>query len=1477
MPLPGIITSRYAALSLVLAVSAFAQTFYWNPSAPLLNSGGELHKSYNWTASANGSGAWPKSAGDDDFTSTTLGAGWKFIDSTKGAVGGNPGTWSLTANPGQLNLTGRGFDVWWEHNEFAAMYKDFADTFDISIKVNGLTEAADWSKAGIMVMNKMATPSAGGCFALIVTPKHGIKVQFDSLTTVGDFETPEGDGVNNPVVYPVWLRVAKKHGTFYGYYRTSLSNPWTLVRAGTPQLTDVVSQAGPFLTSHNTGVASTALFDDFQSGGDIQAANLDLSFNGSTVTADSNSRMTASLSAKSLSLSGFGGTFGFNAATLALSGNADFSTTAVVDASKGTLAFGAGSQTLTPRAGWALPLISKTGGGTLTIATRPANAGLLTVNGSTVDFGNHANEFAGLAASTAMLTGLTANDTAVFTGDANFTGVTALPTLGAIQIKSIGNPVSQRDVIFTPGTAAFNNLSLRCLPSSMPARIAVGGASLTVKGNLALVDEKGAAGLIGIADFRPGNANVTVDGNLQRVDGGTAGVSNSLQMQMGNGTWTVKGDVALSFPAGFSADNSTLDLASAATQSLSAAGSLGTVRHIGIGTVSLGTLLQAAIFSQSAGSINLNGNNVNVAGAFGISNGSANSLLGLPGREIRAGGDINFAGTSGGQLGLNPGSLWYVSAGGALTADYADIGNSQATGSQGAATAACNDKNGNTRWTFTLAPPTIVRQPVAKITVLSTQKAVFTVKASGSAPLAYAWRKQGDTTVLSTDTLISITAAPSLDGAKYYCTVGNGAGNVPSLDGELQVNEPAYIPAPGEPSDAAVTVGDPVQFTVVGGGTAPLKYRWRKTGDTTTVDTNAVLKLAATAANQDGASWSCTVSNAFGSAISRKALLTLRFPAKITVQPKNADVAATQSARFSAAASGSGAIAFAWFRQGAPDTLGKDSVLILKAAAGDNGAKFFCAVANAYGQDNSLPATLTVGQLPDTAAGPRDTTVLAGQPVTFKVRAIGTAPFAFAWRKVGRADTLGKDSTYVYPPVVPADSGSRFYCIVSNKYGSMTTREAVLGVVQPPSIIRQPKDSVVAVAGQSARFSLGTAGTPPLRYQWTRKNDTTVLSRDTVLTLEAVALAATGTLYTCLVVNDYGSIQSKDSKLVVVQAATILREPGNVSVGPGKKAVFSVGAAGAKPMAFKWQRKGDTAAVSRDSVYTIDSVKLKDDGAIFTVIVSNAYGADTSREAKVTVVVCDSLFKVAPDTVTVDEGQPATIKGTAACSQSYEWSVVSGPAPRIFDPEVATLDFTAPRVLADTVIVYRFSAQYATGPSSKTVVVRVREVIPDPQFTLPSPAKWTGAKPYVLRPTVTNSAALKASPYAPPFRYQWFLSPALADSARAGDSLTLSDPDQDGTMQVTLCLDNGGAARCQIHELAVNRTALRLAARLARLGPVTLEDRSLSWNADGAARVWGFDGRLLWQGRGRAGMATRIPDVAARALYRGGAHLEIVK
>lgn len=1462
MPSYRFVSFRAAALALSAAfpILLHAQTFHWNPDSVLLNGGGELNKAYNWTENANGTGAWPKSALDDDFTSASL-TGWSWIDATGGADAAR----SVTG--GQLSIKGRGGDVWFGTNQFASLHKTFPDTFDISIKVVSQTKADPWSKAGIMVMNTMSNPSSGGCFAVIVTPDNGIKVQFDSLTTQAGFDYPEGPGVTG-VAFPVWLRVARKGGAFYGYYRTGLSSPWVLLRRGVPLTTAATVQAGPFVTSHDVDTASTVVFDDFQSGGPLSSAALDLAFDGTSTTADSNARLGGPMAARSLSLAGFDGTFAFGGTTLTLSGNADFGTTATV--LPGTLTFGNGNQTLKPKPGTLLPSLVKQGGGTLTLASSPVLGGILTVTGSTVDLGGRGHAFSGLAGTSAVLTGLTAADTLVVAGNADFSGFTSLPAAGTIQVRCDGDASPQRDAAFNPGPAAFNHLVLWPVPAAFPARIAVGAGNLIVNGNLTLRDDKGAAGRSGMVDLRGGNATVTVGGTLAASASGSG--ESSLRLRMGDGRWTAKGNVAFSSLAGLDADNSTFDLSAAGPQSLAAgSATLGAVVHSGAGTLTLqgGAPLKAASFAQTAGALALNGSDIDVGGKLSVTGGS---LQGLGGRALKAGGDIALSGTAVSALALAPASAWSASAGGALTSDFAEIGNGTATGSEGQASANTVDKGSNTRWKFTA--PAMVRAPNSPA-VLTGTKAVFTVKASGSGPMAYAWRKRGDTAVLSTDTLLEVTAAPALHGAKYFCAIANTAGTLESSDGVLTVNEPAGVDA--QPQDTTVVLGQPASFTAVAKGTGPFKYRWRKTGDTATVDTNAVFAIAKTAAAQDGAGWACTISNAYGSAVTRTALLRILHPAKITRQPADADVVEGKAVRFSVGASGTGALAFAWFRLGEPDTLAKDSVLDVTAALADSGRKFFCTVRNAYGQESSISATLTVGRKPGIAAQPADTTVFAGLPATFKVRATGTGPLAFAWRKVGKPDTLGRDSTLVIPPVAWADSGARYVCRVSNKYGDTLTREAELKVVRPPAITREPGDLVI-VAGQPARFSVGITGSSPLDYAWTRKGDTAVLSRDTAYSIGSASLADSNSFYLCRVTNPYGAVSTREARLTVVQAATIVREPSNASAPPGKPAVFTVGAVGAKPMAYAWRRKGQTAVLSADSSLKIDTVKLKDDGALFTVIVSNAFGADTSREVRLSVVTCDSVFQVSPETLSVEEGQPAVLKGTAACALARQWSWVSGPAPRILDPEVDTLAFTAPRIGgADTVTVFRFSAEYATGWVHKQIAVRIREAIPDPKFTLPPAAKWNGQKPYAVRPTVTNLAALKAAPYAPPFRYQWYLSPLAADTAQAGDSLTLSEPTAEGNLDVTLCLDNGGSISCVIHPVTVAYASTRLADRAARLGPVSLRGSLLEWNADAVVRVWAFDGRILWRGRGRAGAATILPEGAARDLFRGRARLEIVK
>ena len=532
-------------------------------------------------------------------------------------------------------------------------------------------------------------------------------------------------------------------------------------------------------------------------------------------------------------------------------------------------------------------------------------------------------------------------------------------------------------------------------------------------------------------------------------------------------------------------------------------------------------------------------------------------------------------------------------------------------------------------------------------------------------------------------------------------------------------------------------------------------------------------------------------------------------------------------------------------------------------------------VTNLHGEAVSYAAKLTVGVIPVITMEPADASALAGAPASFKLRAVGSPVLGYSWKKVGSAPPLTGDSVLSFASVTAADSGSQYFCIVANGHGSDTSAKVTLRVNRPAAVARQPRDTAVAV-GQGAAFSVGATGSGKLEFAWRRKGDTTVVSRDSLLTFKAAALTDSGALFTCTVSNPYGTAVTREAKLTVVQAALITREPADLFVGLGKKAVFTVGVIGAKTIVYKWRRGTDTAGISKDSAYTLDSVKLSDDGRLFSVIVKNDFGADTSRQARLNVVVCDSVFHVAPETLTVDEGQPVVLKGKAACAQSRLWSVVSGPAPRILDPEVDTLRLTAPRVAADTVLVYRFSADYGGNPASKDVAIRVRNSIPDPLFTLPAKTKWNGSAPLMLKATLTNAAEMAESPNSPAFNYHWFLSIPIVDTVQSGDTLTVMDPVQDGNLEVTLCLDNGGDTHCAVSIIDVDRMSVGLARLRRASGPVILAGGRVSWNSAARVRISDWQGRLLWDRRGRPGESAELPPAAVRSLRSRVARLEIL-
>lgn len=192
---------------------------------------------------------------------------------------------------------------------------------------------------------------------------------------------------------------------------------------------------------------------------------------------------------------------------------------------------------------------------------------------------------------------------------------------------------------------------------------------------------------------------------------------------------------------------------------------------------------------------------------------------------------------------------------------------------------------------------------------------------------------------------------------------------------------------------------------------------------------------------------------AWGDAGSGRALPPALAPA-ITVQPRDAAVAAGQAAHFSVTATGTPPLAYQWQRDGSAIAGATGADYTTPAATlADHGARFSVVVANAAGSVTSDPATLAVSAAPEPpaiTAQPRSVTVAPGQSARFSVTARGTAPLAYQWRVNGLAIAGATAASYATPAAAPADNGARYTVAVANPVGSLVSAEAVLTVAQAP-------------------------------------------------------------------------------------------------------------------------------------------------------------------------------------------------------------------------------------------------------------------------------------------------------------------------------------------------------------------------------------------------------------------------------------------
>jgi alpha-tubulin suppressor-like RCC1 family protein len=174
-------------------------------------------------------------------------------------------------------------------------------------------------------------------------------------------------------------------------------------------------------------------------------------------------------------------------------------------------------------------------------------------------------------------------------------------------------------------------------------------------------------------------------------------------------------------------------------------------------------------------------------------------------------------------------------------------------------------------------------------------------------------------------------------------------------------------------------------------------------------------------------------------------------------------------------------------------------------------------------------------------------------------------------------------------------------------------------VQSAPTIITQPRDRA-AYDGEAATFSVVAGGTLPLRYQWYYNTNSPVAdATNATLTLAGVRFADAG-VYSVVVSNPYGTVNSATARLTVsATAPSITRQPQDVTILPGQSATFSVETRGSEPKSYQWYHNTNSPVPdATNSTWTLNDAQTEDSGT-YSVLVSNAVGFVASRHALLTV------------------------------------------------------------------------------------------------------------------------------------------------------------------------------------------------------------------------------------------------------------------
>ena len=583
------------------------------------------------------------------------------------------------------------------------------------------------------------------------------------------------------------------------------------------------------------------------------------------------------------------------------------------------------------------------------------------------------------------------------------------------------------------------------------------------------------------------------------------------------------------------------------------------------------------------------------------------------------------------------------------------------------------------------------------------ERPVFSVKATGEAPLHYQWQYKLKGTEEWIDGAKTSSYRPgkmssSLDGAEFKCIVTDTDGYSQAASTTCTLKYRLLITT--QPSNMKVWLGENATLTAKAKGEGTLSYKWQYMDRGSKEWTDWCIGSMITTSDKADKSWNgrrfrCVVTDLNDNSTITSSVRTISVPRarkelSVTALPVSVKAKDGERPVFSVKATGEAPLHYQWQYKlkGTNNWIycaQTSSYRPGKMSSSLDGAVFKCTVMDTdrMSQKDSTECTLKYKLL--ITKQPSNVSVRIGETTKFGITATGEGELRYQWQYYDKAQKVwtgwGSESTENTYTTEAADSswnGRRFRCVVKdsddpdNPIISSACTIRTLPERKALTIIQQPTD-LRADAGDRVVLNIKATGEAPLHYQWQYhlKDDAGWTDWGTTASYRTgkVLDSWDGLVFRCVVTDTdkVSSVTSNECTLrtpKVLKKLTITEQPTDMTVLVGDTPQLSISASG-EGVTYQWQYrlKGDKAWQDwgTENPCTLAAVTKAWDGLSFRCAVKD------KEDNKLISDVCDMRVQTGsklmitsqPKSVATSVGQNATISVTAQGEGlSYQWYIL---------------------------------------------------------------------------------------------------------------------------------------------------------------------------------------------------------------------------